>query len=68
MVFQADNGLIGPCQMSGTLMTHLLSMNLVKELSLSDSNLHVVNYSQPVRRVMSLVELKKHIFTLRGSA
>lgn len=33
-------------------------------VSFSDSNLHVVNYSQPVKRVMSLVDLKKHIFTL----
>lgn len=28
------------------------------------SNLHVVNYSVPVRRKMSLLELKKHLFTL----
>ena len=28
------------------------------------SNLHVVNYSVPVRRMMSLPELKKHLFTL----
>ena len=28
------------------------------------SNLHVVNYSVPVQRRMSLVELKKHLFTL----
>ena len=33
-------------------------------ISFSDSNLHVVNYSQPVQKVMSLEELKKHIFTL----
>ena len=33
-------------------------------MSFSDSNLHVVNYSQPVQKVMSLEELKKHIFTL----
>jgi aminopeptidase-like protein len=28
------------------------------------SNLHVVNYSSPVRRRMSLTELKEHLFTL----
>jgi aminopeptidase-like protein len=30
------------------------------------SNLHVVGYSVPVRRVMSLAELKKHLFSLPG--
>jgi aminopeptidase-like protein len=30
------------------------------------SNLHVVRYSVPVRRVMSLAELKKHLFSLPG--
>jgi aminopeptidase-like protein len=29
-----------------------------------ESNLHVVNYSAPVRRRMSLAELKEHLFTL----
>jgi aminopeptidase-like protein len=29
-----------------------------------DSNLHVVNYSVPVKRIMSLGELKEHLFTL----
>lgn len=29
-----------------------------------DSNLHVVNYSVPVRRTMPLAELKNHLFTL----
>lgn len=33
-------------------------------VSFSDNNLHVVNYSQPVKKLMSLAELKKHIFTL----
>lgn len=29
-----------------------------------DSNLHVLNYSVPIRTVLSLEELKKHLFTL----
>jgi aminopeptidase-like protein len=32
----------------------------------ADSNLHVMSYSAPVRRRMSLAELKPHLFTLPG--
>jgi aminopeptidase-like protein len=32
----------------------------------ADSNLHVMGYSAPVRRRMSLAELKPHLFTLPG--
>jgi aminopeptidase-like protein len=35
-----------------------------KVIDLARSNLHVVGYSVPVRRVMTLAELKKHLFTL----
>jgi aminopeptidase-like protein len=35
-----------------------------KVIDLAQSNLHVVGYSVPVQRVMSLAELKKHLFTL----
>ena len=35
-----------------------------KVLDFRQSNLHVVNYSVPVRQKMSLEELKKHLFTL----
>ncbi|HEX8948503.1 MAG TPA: DUF4910 domain-containing protein [Dissulfurispiraceae bacterium] len=31
-----------------------------------ESNLHVVNYSMPVRKTVSLEELKDHLFTLPG--
>jgi aminopeptidase-like protein len=33
-------------------------------LDFADSNLHVMSYSAPVRRRMSLAELKPHLFTL----
>jgi aminopeptidase-like protein len=33
-------------------------------IDFQQSNLHVVNYSLPVRRRMSLTELKEHLFTL----
>lgn len=33
-------------------------------LDFADSNLHVLNYSVPVHRVMPLSELRKHIYTL----
>jgi len=35
-----------------------------KIVDLAQSNLHVVGYSVPVRRVMKLAELKQHLFTL----
>jgi aminopeptidase-like protein len=35
-----------------------------KIVNFSNSNLHVVNYSIPVRRKMRLAELKEHVFTL----
>jgi len=35
-----------------------------KIIDFAQSNLHVVGYSIPVRRAMSLAELKKHLFTL----
>src|SRR5262249_10912499 len=35
-----------------------------KIIGLAQSNLHVVGYSVPVRCVMNLSELKKHLFTL----
>jgi aminopeptidase-like protein len=35
-------------------------------IDFSRSNLHVLNYSVPVRRRMSLAELKPHLFTLRN--
>ena len=35
-----------------------------KVVDFAQSNLHVVNYSVPVRRRMTLEELRKHIFTL----
>jgi aminopeptidase-like protein len=35
-----------------------------KIVDFSESNLHVVGYSTPVRRVISLDELKSHLFTL----
>lgn len=35
-----------------------------KVVDIRDSNLHVVNYSRPVRTTLSLTELKPHLFTL----
>jgi aminopeptidase-like protein len=35
-----------------------------KIIDLAQSNLHVVGYSVPVRRVVNLAELKEHLFTL----
>jgi aminopeptidase-like protein len=35
-----------------------------KIVNFSNCNLHVVNYSVPVRRKMQLAELKEHVFTL----
>jgi aminopeptidase-like protein len=35
-----------------------------KVINFADSNLHVINYSVPVRKVMPLSELKKHLFSL----
>ena len=35
-----------------------------KIIDLAQSNLHVVGYSVPVRRVIGLAELKKHLFSL----
>lgn len=35
-----------------------------KIVDLTNSNLHVVGYSVPVQQVISLAELKKHLFTL----
>ena len=35
-----------------------------KIIDFAQSNLHVVGYSVPVRRVISLAELRKHLFTL----
>ena len=35
-----------------------------KIVSFADSNLHVVNYSTPIRRKMSLAELRPHLFSL----
>ena len=37
-----------------------------KVIDFQKSNLHVVNYSIPVKAKMSLEELKKHLFTLSG--
>lgn len=36
----------------------------VRVIDFARSNLHVVNYSVPIRRRMSLSELKEHLFTL----
>ena len=33
-------------------------------VDLKKSNLHVLNYSAPVRRIVNITELKQHIFTL----
>lgn len=38
-----------------------------KVVDLADSNLHVVNYSAPVHKTMSLEELRPHLFTLPDS-
>lgn len=35
-----------------------------KVVDFADSNLHVLNYSQPIHAVLPLDELKKHLFTL----
>ncbi len=35
-----------------------------KIVRFSDTNLHVLNYSEPVNKKVSLAELKKHLFTL----
>lgn len=37
-----------------------------KVIDFRQSNLHVLNYSTPVRATMPLAELKKHLFTLPG--
>ena len=39
-----------------------------KIVDFARSNLHVMSYSVPVRRRISLAELKQHVYTLPGSA
>ena len=43
---------------------HLRNSRGEKVIDFQKSNLHVVNYSVPVRRKLPLAELKKHLFTL----
>ncbi|HIW34774.1 MAG TPA: DUF4910 domain-containing protein [Candidatus Paenibacillus intestinavium] len=33
-------------------------------INITDSNLHVLNYSEPIDRIVSLSELKEHLFTI----
>jgi aminopeptidase-like protein len=43
---------------------HIKNSRGEKILDFQNSNLHVVNYSVPVRERLSLAELKRHLFTL----
>ncbi len=43
---------------------HIRNSRGQRVVDFQKSNLHVVNYSAPVKATMSLEELKKHLFTL----
>ena len=43
---------------------YIKAPNSKKIIKFSDSNLHVLNYSTPVHKTISLNELKEHVFTL----
>ena len=56
---------IGPFRANGIFATHTSKMSRAKRVvDFAHSNLHVVSYSVPVKRLVPLAELKRHIYTL----
>ena len=56
--------LTGRSRVSGTSVTRTSRMAQAEGRRLCPSNLHVMSYSVPVRKRVSLAELKKHVHTL----